>query len=204
MDAQADFGAPIVTRGVTRPTGNLPPVGFNTTEEEGVTKKRGAVGGAALIAVLVLVLALNVLPTSAQVPPPPIATEFLTARAVFTGDVDLKMKIKLPGMKKMVVKDKDPSRTLVARYTLQPGAQFPWHSHRGPVVVNIVSGELAYLPAEDCMERKYAAGTAFVDPGHGHVHTARNSSAGVTVFVATFFAAPAEGPLLIPASPGCP
>jgi hypothetical protein len=25
----------------------------------------------------------------------------------------------------------------------------------------------------------------------------------VTVFVATFFSAPAEGPLLIPASPGC-
>jgi hypothetical protein len=25
----------------------------------------------------------------------------------------------------------------------------------------------------------------------------------VTVFVATFFSAPAEGPLLIPAAPGC-
>jgi quercetin dioxygenase-like cupin family protein len=168
-----------------------------------VSRKRGALAGAVLIAALVL--ALNVLPSSAQVPPPPpIATEFLTARAVFPDDVDLKMKIKVPGLHKMVVKDKNPSRTVVARFTLQPGAQFPWHSHRGPVVVNIVSGELAYLPADDCVERKYAAGSAFVDPGHGHVHAARNSSSGVTVFVATFFAAPAEGPLLIPASPGCP
>jgi quercetin dioxygenase-like cupin family protein len=166
-----------------------------------VTRKRGAVAVAALIAVTVLML--NVLPSSAQVPPPPIATEFLTARAVFTDDVDLKMKIKLHGMKKMVVKDKDPSRTVVARFTVQPGAQFPWHSHRGPVVVSVVSGELTYQPAEDCVERKYPAGTAFVDPGHGHVHTARNETGGVTVFVATFFAAPAEGPLLIPASPGC-
>jgi hypothetical protein len=34
------------------------------------------------------------------------------------------------------------------------------------------------------VERKYPAGTAFVDPGHGHVHAARNATGGVTVFVA--------------------
>ncbi len=72
------------------------------------------------------------------------------------------------------------------------------------MVVDVVSGELTYVPADDCMERKYAAGTAFVDPGQGHVHTAFNRTNGVTVFVATFLSAPAEGPLLIPASPGCP
>ena len=165
-------------------------------------KKRGAVaGGAAFIAVLILALALNVLPSSAQTPP--IATEFLTGRAVFTDNVDTKFKIKMDGMKTIVVKDKDPSRTLVARFTVQPGAQFPWHTHPGPVVVNVVQGELTYLPSHDCVERKYAAGTAFVDPGHGHTHTARNATTGVTVFVATFFAAPAEGPLVIPAPPGC-
>ena len=169
-----------------------------------MTKKRGVLTGAALIAVLVFVLALNVMPSTAQVSPLPIATEFLTARAVFTDDVDTKFKIKMDGMKTVVVKDKDPSRTLVARFTVQPGAQFPWHTHPGPVVVNVVQGELTYLPSHDCVERKYAAGTAFVDPGHGHTHTARNATGGVTVFVATFFAAPAAGPLLIPASPGCP
>jgi quercetin dioxygenase-like cupin family protein len=154
-----------------------------------------------LIAVLVLVL--NVLPSSAQAPPPPIATEFLTGRAVFTDDVRLKAKIKLDGRKTRVVTVRDASRTVVARFTVQPGAQFPWHSHRGPVVVNVVSGELTYVAADDCVEREYPAGTAFVDPGRGHVHTAFNGTNGVTVFVATFFSAPAEGPLLIPASPGC-
>jgi quercetin dioxygenase-like cupin family protein len=167
-----------------------------------VSRKRGAVAGTAFIAVLVLVL--NVLPSSAQTPPPPIATEFLTGRAVFTDNVDTMFKIKQAGMRTVVVKDRDPSRTVVARFTVQPGAQFPWHTHRGPVVVNVVQGELTYLPSHDCVERRYPAGTAFVDPGHGHVHTARNATGGVTVFVATFFAAPAEGPLLIPASPGCP
>jgi quercetin dioxygenase-like cupin family protein len=167
-----------------------------------MTRKRGAVAGAVLIAVLVL--ALNVLPSSAQTPPPPpIATEFLTGRAAFTDDVRLKVKIKLDGMKTRVVNARDASRTVVARFTVQPGAQFPWHSHRGPVVVDVVSGELTYVAAEDCVQRKYPAGTAFVDPGQGHVHTAFNGTDEVTVFVATFFSAPAEGPLLIPASPSC-
>ena len=41
----------------------------------------------------------------------------------------------------------------------------------------------------------------FVDPGQGHVHTAINRTSSPTVFVATFFDAPAEGSLLIPATP---
>ena len=167
-----------------------------------MTRKRGAVLGAAFL-IAVLVLALNVLPSSAQTPPPPIATEFLTGRAVFTDNVDLKFKIKQDGTRTRVVNTRDPSRTVVARFTVQPGAQFPWHSHRGPVVVNVVSGELTYRAADDCVDREYPAGTAFVDPGHGHVHTAFNDTNEVTVFVATFFSAPASCPLLIPASPGC-
>lgn len=165
------------------------------------TRRAGALAGVVLIASVVLIL--NVMPSSAQTPPPPIATELLTGRAVFTDDVRLKAKIKLDGMKTRVVNVWDPSRTVVGKFTVQPGAQFPWHSHRGPVVVTIVSGELTYLAADDCTERTYAAGTSFVDPGQGHVHTAFNATSDVTVFIATFFAAPAEGPLLIPGTPGC-
>jgi quercetin dioxygenase-like cupin family protein len=159
--------------------------------------------GAALAAVGLIAAVLigaSVMPSGAQEPPPPpIATEFLTGRAVFTDDVDLKIKIKPDGEATQVVRAEDPSRTVVARFTVQPGAQFPWHTHRGPVVVNVTQGELVYVPAEDCVERAYPAGTAFVDPGHGHVHSAFNPTDDVTVFVATFFEAPAEGPLLIPA-----
>jgi quercetin dioxygenase-like cupin family protein len=162
-----------------------------------MNRKRVAAVAAALVAVLLI--GGNVLPSGAQEPPPPIATEFLTGRAVFTDDVDLQVKIKLDGKATKVINVKDPSRTVVARFTVQPGAQFPWHTHRGPVVVNVVEGELVYVGAEDCVEREYPAGTAFVDPGHGHVHSAFNPTDDVTVFVATFFEAPAEGPLLIPA-----
>ena len=168
-----------------------------------MNRKRVAALAAALVAVLLI--GANVLPSAAQEPPPPIATEFLTERAVFTDDVDLQVKIKLDGKATKVINVKDPSRTVVARFTVQPGAQFPWHSHRGPVVVNVVEGELVYVEADDCVERGYRAGTAFVDPGHGHVHSAFNPTDDVTVFVATFFEAPADGPLPIPAEPAdCP
>ena len=143
-----------------------------------------------------------VLPAAAQAPPPPIAAEPLTPRSVFVDDVSLRFKIKLDGRATHVVNVKDPSWTVVVRFTVQPGAQFPWHSHAGPVVVNMVSGALTYVGAEDCIQRTYAAGQAFVDPGQGHVHTAFNPTNAPTVFVATFFDAPADGPLLIPAAPG--
>jgi quercetin dioxygenase-like cupin family protein len=168
-----------------------------------MTKKRGIALATGIVAVLLI--GANVLPSAAQQPPPPIATEFLTSRAVFTDDVDLKIKVKAGGGKTTVVNAKDPSRTLVARFTVQPGARFPWHSHPGPVIVNVTQGELVYVPAEDCSRRSYPAGTAFVDPGHGHVHSAFNPTDEETVFVATFFEAPEQGPLLIaaPEPEGC-
>jgi quercetin dioxygenase-like cupin family protein len=168
-----------------------------------MTKKRGI--GLASGMVAVVLIGANVLPSAAQQPPPPIATEFLTSRAVFTDDVDLKLKVKFDdgkghGGERVVVKAKDPSRTVVARFTVQPGAQFPWHTHAGPVIVNVTEGELVYVGADDCVERSYPAGTAFVDAGHGHVHTAYNPTDAPTVLVATFFEAPeAPAPLLIPA-----
>ena len=150
----------------------------------------------------VLVAAVYVLPSAADGPPPPILAEPLTPRSVFLDEIDLKIKIKLHNATH-VVNVEDPSRTVVVRYTVQPGAQFPWHSHNGPVVVNIVSGSLTYLPRDTCLEHTYTTGQAFVDPGQGHVHTAYNGGSQPTVLIATFFAAPATGPLLIPADPAC-
>lgn len=166
-----------------------------------MSKKRGAslAGAAALIAVLLI--SANVLPSAAQQEPMPISIEPLTGRAVFTDDVGLKLKNKLDdGKGTAVVNAKDPSLTVTARITVQPGAQFPWHTHPGPVIVNVVEGELIYVGADDCVERSYPADTAFIDAGGDHVHTAFNPTNAPTVLVATFFKAPpAPGPLLIPA-----
>jgi quercetin dioxygenase-like cupin family protein len=154
----------------------------------------------AALAALAIVGA-NVLPVFAEEPPPPIFGEPLTGRAVFVDDIELKIKLKDEGAETTVVNASDPSTTVVVRYTVQPGAQFPWHTHAGPVVVNVISGALTYIGAEDCAEQTYTAGQAFVDAGHGHVHSAINPTGSPTILIATFFEAPASGPLLIPVEP---
>jgi hypothetical protein len=59
-------------------------------------------------------------------------------------------------------------------------------------------GEPTYVGSEDCVGQRYATGTAFVDPGHGHVHTAYNSGKTKTVFLATFLEVPeGTGPISI-------
>ena len=158
---------------------------------------------ATVLSTLAALAVLNAVPASAVDPPPPIAAEPLTARSVFPDLVDMKIKLKDHHGGTTVVNVDDPSRTVDVRYTVQPGARFPWHTHYGPVIVNIVSGSLTYVAAGTCDETMYTAGQAFVDAGHGHVHSAYNPGTGPTVFIATFFEAPETGPLLIPADPGC-
>jgi quercetin dioxygenase-like cupin family protein len=163
-----------------------------------MSSKRGAaLAAAALIAVVVI--GANALPSTAQQQPLPITPELLTDRAVFTDNVDLKIKNKLDGKATDVVNLKDPSRTVTVRFTVQPGAVFGWHTHPGPVVVNVFRGELVYVAADDCVEREYPEGTAFIDAGGDHVHNAFNPTGGPpTVLGATFFGMPAEGPVTIP------
>jgi hypothetical protein len=68
------------------------------------------------------------------------------------------------------------------------------------VIVTIAQGELTYTSSEGCTSQRYPAGTAFIDPGHGHVHTAVNTGPTETVFTAMFFEAPAgTAPVSIPA-----
>jgi quercetin dioxygenase-like cupin family protein len=167
------------------------------------SKRRNGLGLSVAGLIVVVAACVYALPSAAADPPPPIVAETLTARAVFPDQVDLKIKLKAEGGETVVVNQDDPSRTVVVRYTVQPGAHFPWHTHLGPVVVNIVSGTLTYQASDDCAGTTYGAGQAFVDAGHGHVHSAFNAGSVPTVFVATFFGSPESGALLIPADPGC-
>jgi quercetin dioxygenase-like cupin family protein len=139
----------------------------------------------------------TVLPSGAQTEPPPIAVELLTPRGEFTDAVGLKVRYTLEDSRRRAVNLRDASRTVVARITVQPGARFPWHTHPGPVLVNVAQGELVYVRANDCVERPYPMGTAFVDPGKKTVHTAFNPTDGVTVVYATFYDVPETGPLTI-------
>ena len=97
-----------------------------------MSKSRGVVLAAALVGVVVI--GANV-PSAAHQGAQPIVTEFLTPRSVFTDNVDLKFKIKLDGRATRVVKVDNPSRTVVARFTVPPERTFrgtptlgPWSS----------------------------------------------------------------------------
>jgi quercetin dioxygenase-like cupin family protein len=162
--------------------------------------RRAAVAIAGLVlavTVSLAVAAMTVLPSLVKATQH-ITVETLTSRAVFTDDVAAQIRFKLDGGATTVLNMPEASRTLVARFTVQPGAQFPWHTHPGPVIVNIVQGELVYVQASDCVERGYPAGTVFIDPGRGNVHSAFNPSDSLpTIFVATFLDFPADGPLSI-------
>lgn len=121
-----------------------------------------------------------------------IAVESLTGFSGFTDDVSLKFKRKLAGQEVEVLNLPDSNRMLVARITVPPGAQFPWHTHPGPVVVHVVEGALVYQQASDCVERHYRAAEAFLDPGT-EVHTAWNPSEHDAAVLVAVFHGVAEG-----------
>lgn len=134
---------------------------------------------------------------SATTSPEPIVMETLTGRSVLSDSVSFDLTIGLQDGEEISMSVTDPGRSVVGKITIQPGARFPWHTHPGPIFVNVAEGELVYIPASDCMERHYPAGSVFVDPGRGNAHTAYNASDGVTILIATFFEVPEEGPLTI-------
>jgi quercetin dioxygenase-like cupin family protein len=174
----------------------MPRGSLERNNEEQMNKKL-IVTLSTVVAVLAVMMMLMV-PSGAQEEPPPIAVELLSPRSTFTDDVQLRLRYKLEGMEhRRVVRLGDPSRTVVARITVQPDAHFPWHTHPGPVFVNVAQGELVYVRADDCVERSYPVGTAFVDPGRGNVHTAFNPTEEVTVLLATFYEATETGALTI-------
>lgn len=119
------------------------------------------------------------------------------ATGSFPDAIDAKVKLKL-GEGTKVVHVRDPSNMFVARITFDPGGGTGWHTHPGPVFVTVLEGELTIIDADDCVERTYEAGQAFVDPGHGNIHIGINNTAEPTVVYATFLEVPPGGPATIP------
>jgi quercetin dioxygenase-like cupin family protein len=57
---------------------------------------------------------------------------------------------------------------------LAPGEATTWHTHPGPVLVEVVRGSVTYEDAlrGECRHLTYDAGDGFFDRGFGHVHRA--------------------------------
>ena len=127
----------------------------------------------------------------------PISGRPLIERHSFSGEVSMQLKQSLDGVSRHEVEIDDASSLAVMEFTIQPGATFPWHTHPATVLVTIAEGELDFIFAEDCTERRLSPGTAIVDPGN-EVHTARNPGDVPTVVIGIFIGAPAEGGVTLP------
>lgn len=128
-------------------------------------------------------------------------TEAFTDHLVFSDDVSMTLTQELDGLDPHEVDIDDASHLWIARFTIEPGTVFPWHTHPAAVVMGVTEGDFVFVLAEDCERREYAAGEALVDPGD-RIHTAYNpSDTAETVIVATYLGAPAEGDLTLPVAP---
>jgi quercetin dioxygenase-like cupin family protein len=102
----------------------------------------------------------------------------------------------------------DPTQMVMAKITFAAGAALPWHTHPGPALVTVTSGELTVVDGDDCSVRSYSAGASagasFMDPGQGHVHVALNTTTAETVLYVTYLDVPVGQSPLVPApAPGC-
>jgi quercetin dioxygenase-like cupin family protein len=141
-----------------------------------------AAAGAAFLILFTIVSATFGTPSGGIVSAP------ILARGEFTDDVGV--KIKFSTAYGIVVADApDAGEVIVQEITIAPGGTTGWHSHPGPVVVVVKTGALTYVREDHgtCFETDYPAGTAFVDPGQGHVHTAFNRGTENLVLYATYF-----------------
>lgn len=102
--------------------------------------------------------------------------EVLAPHAPFPDDVAAELSLEFADSEgdPLVVDMDDASTLVVAEVTWTPGGTSGWHRHPGPVLVNVVEGELELVWERDCVPRTYAAGESFLDPGE--VHNATNVS----------------------------
>ncbi len=140
-------------------------------------------------AFLLLVTVVN---AAMGTPPVGVVSAPILARGDFLDQVDVKIKL-TSAHGTLVSTAPDAGEVIVQEITIAPNGTTGWHSHPGPVVVVVKAGALTYVREEAgaCVESVYAAGTAFVDPGQGHVHTAFNRGTENLVLYATYFDVPA-------------
>jgi quercetin dioxygenase-like cupin family protein len=157
-----------------------------------------------LTSVAVAGLVTAVVRTAWATPPSNILSATVLARASFVVPTDIKFKVN-EGSEE-VIHVSEAQETVMQQIIIGPGGSTGWHSHPGPAVVLIKSGELTVYSSDDptCTGRTYSAGEAFIEHGQGLVQLAGNLSPSQNVEVwVTYFDVPPGGPFrLDAANPG--
>lgn len=131
----------------------------------------------------------------------------LLGRATFSDPVGQTFKVKrITGDWHVEVKAMPALDLAVQRIEFQPGGHSGWHSHPGPVFIQVVSGTMTFYESDDptCTPIVKTAGQGYLDAG-AHAHIARNETAAVAQNVVTYFAPPGAALRIDEPNPGnCP
>ena len=119
-------------------------------------------------------------------------TGIVAARAAFADVVDLKFSIRDDHRGRDNIQVRNAGDTIMQQITFAPGGFSGWHSHPGPAVVLIKSGQLTFYDGDDetCSGRTFLAGQALIDSGQGHVHFALNQATTPAEVWVTYFDVP--------------
>jgi hypothetical protein len=129
------------------------------------------------------------------------------ARATFSDPKDQNFNVKrMTGDWQVEIKSKPAFDIAVQSIVFQPGGQSGWHSHPGPVFIEVVSGTMTFYESDDptCSPIIRTAGQGYLDKGeHGHI--ARNESGAPAQNLVTYFAPPGAALKIDAPRPGnCP
>ena len=131
-------------------------------------------------------------------------TSTLLGRATFSDPSDNVFKVKrITGDWHVEIKSKPALDLAVQSIVFQAGGQSGWHSHPGPVFIQVVSGTMTFYESDDphCTPIVRTAGQGYLDVGE-HAHIARNETASPAQTLVTYFAPPGAALRIDKPNPG--
>jgi len=135
-----------------------------------------------------ILLATGTLLASAWISVPALATPAsgFSSEQLAKGVYDaMQLTANKDGKWDLTLKTKDESDVYVVRNTIVPGGQSGWHTHPGPSLITVTSGQITMYESDPGQPRVYGVGNGAIDLGSGHLHNIRNegSENAVTVVV---------------------
>lgn len=129
----------------------------------------------------------------------------LLGRATFELGENLKVK-RMTGDWHVEVKAHPALDVAVQQIVFQPGGHSGWHSHPGPVFIQVVSGTMTFYESDDptCTPIVRTSGQGYLDVGE-HAHIARNETSATATNIVTYLAPPGAALRIDQPRPGnCP
>ena len=134
-------------------------------------------------------------------------TSTLLGRSTFSDPNDQNFNVKrITGDWHMEIKAKPAFDIAVQSILFRPGSQSGWHTHPGPVFIQVVSGTMTFYQSDDptCTPIVRTAGQSYLDKGE-HAHIARNETDTPAQNLVTYFAPPGAALRIDAPAPGnCP